>query len=35
MIELEVAKIAPVLSYNNLFGIQIAIKNPTPMDSIP
>lgn len=30
MVDLEVAKVAPVLSYKFLFGIQIAIKNPTP-----
>ncbi len=29
MIELEVAKIAPVTTYYHLLGIQFTIKNPT------
>lgn len=30
MVELEVAKVAPILKYKNLLGIQLTIKNPTP-----
>ena len=29
MVDLEVAKIAPVLAYKHLLGIQFAFKNPT------